>query len=139
MYGREYWDDTPGIAVMQQVVEGSFVPPCFRLMGLRGVHVQEGEMVMAMPASGWLYDSFGLVYGGALPFLLLSAGTGTARFRSPTRSRPNRGARNQADWDSGLRRSEPELIGIASLAGVFRSRRGRRCRSNYSLRLSCGQ
>jgi hypothetical protein len=29
-------DATPGLAVVQQVVEGTFIPPAFRLMGLRG-------------------------------------------------------------------------------------------------------
>jgi uncharacterized protein (TIGR00369 family) len=69
VYGPEYWDTTPGLAAMQQVVAGTFLPPCFRLMGLRGLRVGEGEMTMAMPASGWLCNSFGVVYGGAIAFL----------------------------------------------------------------------
>jgi uncharacterized protein (TIGR00369 family) len=69
VYGREYWDVTPGLVAMQQVVDGSFVPPSFRLLGLRGVEAAEGEMTVAMPASGWLCNSFGVLYGGAIAFL----------------------------------------------------------------------
>lgn len=69
VYGPEYWDTTPGLAAMQQVVSGAFLPPCFRLMGIRGLQAAEGEMTMAMPASGWLCNSFGVVYGGAIAFL----------------------------------------------------------------------
>jgi uncharacterized protein (TIGR00369 family) len=80
VYGREYWDVTPGLAAMQQVVEGTFVPPCFRLLGLRGVEASEGEMAIAMPASGWLCNAFGVLYGGAIAFLadaaiILAAGS----------------------------------------------------------------
>jgi uncharacterized protein (TIGR00369 family) len=80
VYGSEYWDATPGLVAMQQVVAGTFLPPCFRLMGLRGVQAGEGEMTIAMPASGWLCNSFGLLYGGAIAFLadaamILAAGT----------------------------------------------------------------
>lgn len=69
VYGPDYWDSTPGLTVMEQVVAGEFVPPGFRLMGLRGVETREGEMVMTMPASGWLANPFGVVYGGAIAFL----------------------------------------------------------------------
>jgi uncharacterized protein (TIGR00369 family) len=69
VYDREYWDATPGLTVMRQVVEGTFLPPCLRLMGLRGLEVDEGDMTLAMPASGWLCNAFGVLYGGALAFL----------------------------------------------------------------------
>jgi uncharacterized protein (TIGR00369 family) len=80
VFGQDYWDTTPGLAAMQQVVAGTFLPPCFRLMGIRGLHAAEGEMTMAMPASPWLCNSFGVVYGGAIAFLadaaiILAAGT----------------------------------------------------------------
>jgi uncharacterized protein (TIGR00369 family) len=80
VYDKQYWDATPGLEVMRQVVEGTFLPPCFRLMGLRGVRVSEGEMTIAMPASGWLCNAFGVLYGGALAFLadaaiILAAGS----------------------------------------------------------------
>jgi uncharacterized protein (TIGR00369 family) len=80
VYGQEYWNVTPGLVAMQQVADGSFVPPCFRLLGLRGVEAEEGEMTMAMPASGWLCNAFGVLYGGAIAFLadaavILAAGS----------------------------------------------------------------
>jgi len=80
VYGQEYWDATSTLDAMGQVLEGSFLPPCFRLLGLRGVETAEGEMSIAMPASGWLCNAFGVVYGGAIAFLadaaiILSAGT----------------------------------------------------------------
>jgi uncharacterized protein (TIGR00369 family) len=80
VYDREYWDATPGLEVMRQVVDGTFLPPCFRLMGLRGLKVSEGEMTIAMPASGWFCNVFGVLYGGALAFLadaaiILAAGS----------------------------------------------------------------
>jgi uncharacterized protein (TIGR00369 family) len=69
VYGREYWDATPGLEVMREVVEGTFLPPCFRLMGVRGVAAGEGEMTLAMAASPWLCNALGAVYGGALAYL----------------------------------------------------------------------
>ena len=80
VYGQEYWDTTPGLDVMRQVVDGSFDAPCFRLFGIRGVEANEGEMTMSMPASPWLCNSFGVLYGGAIAFLadatmILGAGT----------------------------------------------------------------
>lgn len=80
VFGQEYWDSTPGLTVMQQVVDGTFVPPCFRLLGLRGVETREGAMTLAMPASAWLANAFGVLYGGATAFLadaaiILAAGT----------------------------------------------------------------
>lgn len=69
VYGQEYWDATPGLTVMQQLVDGTFLPPCFRLLGVRGVEAREGGMTMSMAASGWLCNGFGVVYTGAIAFL----------------------------------------------------------------------
>ena len=69
VYGQEYWDTTPGLTVMQQLVDGAFLPPCFRLLGVRGVEAREGVMTMSMAASGWLCNGFGVVYTGAVAFL----------------------------------------------------------------------
>jgi uncharacterized protein (TIGR00369 family) len=38
-------------------------------MGMRGVDAAEGLMTMAMRASGWLCNAFGVIYGGAIAFL----------------------------------------------------------------------
>jgi uncharacterized protein (TIGR00369 family) len=80
VFGQEYWDVTPGLTIMQQVVDGAFLPPCFRLFGLRGVDAWDGAMSVAMPASQWLSNAFGVLYGGATAFLadaaiILAAGT----------------------------------------------------------------
>ena len=79
VYGQDYWEATPGLAVMQQIVAG-MRPPCFRLLGVRGVEAREGMMTLAMPASAWLCSGFGVVYSGAIAYLAdaaitLAAGT----------------------------------------------------------------
>jgi uncharacterized protein (TIGR00369 family) len=78
--GQEYWEATPGLTIMQQMVDGIMMPPCFRLLGMRGLEAREGAMTMGMSASGWLCDGFGVVYGGAIAYLAdaaitLAAGT----------------------------------------------------------------
>lgn len=80
VFGQEYWDKTPGLEVMRQVVAGMFTPPVFLLMGLRGVDAGEGQMTMTMPTSGWLCNAFGVIYGGAIALLadaaiILAAGS----------------------------------------------------------------
>jgi len=67
--GRDYWDATAGIDIMKQVATGDFVPPCYLLMGLRGVETLEGEATLAMASSPWLCNAFGIIYGGAIAFL----------------------------------------------------------------------
>ena len=69
VYGQEIWDTTPGIELMRQFVEGRFSPPVFHLMGIRGLSLGDGEMTLAMPASGWLLNALGVIYGGALALL----------------------------------------------------------------------
>jgi uncharacterized protein (TIGR00369 family) len=78
--GREFWDSTSGIDVMKLVAAGDFVPPCYLLMGLHAVDTAEGQMTLAMAASPWLSNAFGVVYGGAIAFLadatmILAAGS----------------------------------------------------------------
>jgi len=80
IFGQEYWDTTAGLAVMQQLADGGVRPPCFQLLGVRAMKAREGSMTMAMAASGWLCDGFGVVYAGAIAFLAdaaitLAAGT----------------------------------------------------------------
>ena len=79
IYGQEYWDATPGLTIMRDIVAGN-IPPCFRFLGIRGVETGEGMMALAMPASAWLSDGFGVLHGGALAYLAdaamtLAAGT----------------------------------------------------------------
>ena len=49
-------------------VTGDFVPPCYLLMGLRGLETLEGEAKLAMAGSPWLCNAFGIVYGGSSLF-----------------------------------------------------------------------
>jgi uncharacterized protein (TIGR00369 family) len=78
--GHEFWDTTSGLDAMSQVATGDFVPPCYLLMGLRGVNTVEGKMTLAMSTSPWLCNAFGVIYGGAIAFLadaaiILAAGS----------------------------------------------------------------
>jgi len=52
-------------------------PPICNLFGLRPVQHGPGTMTWAMPASGWLNNAFGVVYGGALAMLADSAIAGS--------------------------------------------------------------
>ena len=67
--GRDFWNATPGRVIMDQVAAGDFVPPCYLLMGLRGVETGDGAATLAMEKSRWLCNPFGAIYGGAIAFL----------------------------------------------------------------------
>lgn len=67
--GQEYWDSTPGLEIVQQIAAGALYPPVMMLMDMRGVEAREGEFTMAMPASAWLCNALGTVFGGALALL----------------------------------------------------------------------
>lgn len=51
-------------------------PPICNLFGLRPLHHGPGTMTWGMPASAWLNNAFGVVYGGALAMLADSAVAG---------------------------------------------------------------
>jgi uncharacterized protein (TIGR00369 family) len=78
VYGPEFWDTTPGLEAMEQFVSGTLVPPCFRLFGLRGIEAGKGAMTVAMPASEWFCNAFGVLYGGAIALFADSTITMTA-------------------------------------------------------------
>src|SRR2546423_5251493 len=69
VYGQEVWDTTPGIDLMRRFMDGRFSAPVFRLMGIRGISLSDGEITVAMPVSPWLLNAFGVVYGGSLALL----------------------------------------------------------------------
>lgn len=69
VYGQEVWDTVAGIDLMRRFMDGHFSPPVFRLLGIRGVSLSEGEMTIAMLASGWLLNALGVIYGGSLALL----------------------------------------------------------------------
>ncbi len=67
--GREFWNSYSGREIMDQVATGDFIPPCYLLMGLRGVETGDGLAILAMGKSHWLCNAFGVIYGGAIAFL----------------------------------------------------------------------
>lgn len=69
VFGQEIWDTASGLDLMRRFIEGGFSPPVFRLMGIRGIRVGDGAATVAMPASGWLLNAFGVIYGGSLALL----------------------------------------------------------------------
>ena len=67
--GREFWNSLSGREIMNQIAAGEFVPPCYLLMGLRGVETGDGVATLAMAKSPWLCNAFGVIYGGAIAYL----------------------------------------------------------------------
>jgi uncharacterized protein (TIGR00369 family) len=66
---REFWNSLSGREIMNQVAAGEFVPPCYLLMGLRGIESGDGTATLAMAKSPWLCNAFGAIYGGAVAYL----------------------------------------------------------------------
>jgi uncharacterized protein (TIGR00369 family) len=64
--GQPFWDTTPGLEFAKRIVTGGILPPVSLLFDWRGVDAREGEFTMVMPASRWLCNAFGVVYGGVL-------------------------------------------------------------------------
>lgn len=65
VYGQDFWNATPGIEAMKLAA----TTPALRVFGIRVVEVRESEVELAMPASPWLAQAFGVVYGGAIAYL----------------------------------------------------------------------
>jgi len=64
--GQEYWDTTPGLEVVKQIASGVLRPPVMMLLDWHGTEAREGEFTMSMPASPWLSNAFGTVFGGVI-------------------------------------------------------------------------
>lgn len=63
-----------GLEVLQATLRGELPsPPIDRLTGIRLLEADGGRVVFAMPASGWLAQEFGAVFGGAIALLGMSA------------------------------------------------------------------
>jgi len=78
--GREFWNSMSGRQVMDQLPTGEFVPPCYLLIGLRGIESGDGVVTLGMAKSRWLCNALGVIYGGAIAFLAdaaIIAATGT--------------------------------------------------------------
>jgi uncharacterized protein (TIGR00369 family) len=67
--GREFWNSLSGREIMNQIAASEFVPPCYLLMGVRGVETGDGVATLAMAKSPWLCNAFGVIYGGAIAYL----------------------------------------------------------------------
>jgi uncharacterized protein (TIGR00369 family) len=67
-------DGMSGLEVLQATLRGDLPrPPIDRLTGIRLLEAGEGRVVFAMPASGWLAQEFGAIFGGAIALLGMSA------------------------------------------------------------------
>ncbi len=66
--------DASGLEVLRARLRGDLPsPPIDRLTGIRLLEAEDGRVVFAMPASGWLAQEFGAVFGGAIALLGMSA------------------------------------------------------------------
>lgn len=63
-----------GLEILREVVDGTRPrPPVDRLLGLRVTEADQGRVIFAQAAHGWLTTEQGKVYGGATAFLAMSA------------------------------------------------------------------
>ena len=63
-----------GLEVLRATLHGAIPrPPIDRLTGIRLREADDGGVVFAMPASGWLAQEFGAIFGGAIALLGMSA------------------------------------------------------------------
>ena len=63
-----------GLQLLRAALRGELPhPPIDQLTGIRPVQAEEGRVVFAMPASPWLRNEYGTVYGGILTLLAKSA------------------------------------------------------------------
>ena len=63
-----------GLEILQATLHGELPrAPIDRLMGIRLLEAKPGRVVFAMPASGWLSQEYGAVFGGAIALLGMSA------------------------------------------------------------------
>jgi acyl-coenzyme A thioesterase PaaI-like protein len=59
-----------GLEILQATLRGELPrAPIDRLMGIHLLEVETGRVVFAMPASGWLSQEYGAVFGGAIALL----------------------------------------------------------------------
>lgn len=73
-----------GLDLMCAAVRGDVpLPPIDHLTGIRPVEAQDGRVVFTMPASGWLTNAFGSLYGGVIACLAKSAASGAVQTIAP--------------------------------------------------------
>lgn len=64
--GQEYFNTHDGIEILRSIVAGEFSAPVMRFLGIRVTHVTEGHAELTLPASHWLLNAYGVMYGGAM-------------------------------------------------------------------------
>jgi hypothetical protein len=94
------------LEILRGRVSGALpLPPIHHLTGIRPVSAEPGVAVFAMPASDWLCNEFGRVYGGAVGFLAKSsvaaavqttAPAGTAYTALDVKVKPGAGGRGRS-------------------------------------------
>ncbi|HEX2681428.1 MAG TPA: PaaI family thioesterase [Candidatus Dormibacteraeota bacterium] len=62
-------DAAAGREMADQVASGDFIPPCYLLLGMRGIEASDGQVTLAIGTSPWLCQAFGVIYGGAIAYL----------------------------------------------------------------------
>jgi len=73
-----------GLEVLRAVARGERPPPPVdRLMGIRLREAEEGRVVFATTAHGWLCQEFGAVFGGAIAMLGMSASSAAVQSTAP--------------------------------------------------------
>jgi len=73
-----------GLDLMRAAVRGDVpLPPIDHLCGIRPVEAEDGRVVFTMPASGWLTNAFGSLYGGMIACLAKSAASGAVQTIAP--------------------------------------------------------
>ena len=62
------------LEILQATLRGELPrAPIDRLLGIRLLEAEAGRVGFAMPASGWLSQEYGAVFGGAIALLGMSA------------------------------------------------------------------
>lgn len=76
--GPEHWNATAGIDRLRQVARDVYPSPIMRLTGMRVIEVADGEITCGMPASRWLTNYGGTIYGGAIALLAEASASAAA-------------------------------------------------------------
>jgi uncharacterized protein (TIGR00369 family) len=73
-----------GLEVLRAQVDGELdLPPVHHLTGIRPLAAESGRVVFTLPASEWLRNEFGGIFGGAIGFLAKSAVAGAVQTTAP--------------------------------------------------------
>jgi uncharacterized protein (TIGR00369 family) len=82
--GTEMVAGLSGLDILRGQVGGALpLPPIHHLTGIRPVSAEPGGAVFAMPATDWLRNEFGRVFGGAVGFLAKSSVAGAVQTVAP--------------------------------------------------------